>query len=101
MAPDNLISAQAARDWLHLVADPIRLHIVRSLSLVSDATASDLADQASASSQTMRRHLDALVAVGAIHEHPGESDGQTPGRPATRFSLDPRIQKNVRSVLRA
>jgi DNA-binding transcriptional ArsR family regulator len=83
--------------WLAMVADPTRLHILRSLSDVEEATAADLR-QASASNQTLRRHLDALVSVGLIDERPGQSDGETPGRPAARFSLDPGVRMSVVSV---
>jgi DNA-binding transcriptional ArsR family regulator len=84
---------------LEVIADPVRLGILRSLSQVTDATTTDLASWGQASSQTLRRHLDALVAVGVIVEHPAESDGETPGRPAARFSLPVEMRESVRSVL--
>lgn len=84
--------------WLSAIADPIRLHILRALTAVEEATAADLANGGNTSSQTLRRHLEALTAIGLIHEHPGESDGETPGRPAARFSLHPEIRESVRSV---
>jgi predicted ArsR family transcriptional regulator len=82
-------------DWIEAVADPVRLRILRSLSSVPDATAADLVSSGSVSSQTLRRHLDALVALGVIHMQPGASDGQTPGRPATRFSLAAGMRERV------
>jgi DNA-binding transcriptional ArsR family regulator len=84
--------------WLGFVADPIRLQIVRSLYEAGEATAADLASQVLASSQTLRRHLEALVTFGVIVERPGESDGETPGRPAARFSLHEDLRESVRSV---
>lgn len=84
--------------WLEVVADPIRLGILRSLSQVKEATASDLATWSQASCQTLRRHLEALVSLGVIREHPARSDGETPGRPAARFSLPGEVQESVRSV---
>jgi predicted ArsR family transcriptional regulator len=87
-----------ATKWLELIADPIRLGILRSLSQVDDATTSDLAIRSQASSQTLRRHLDALVSVGVICEHPAKSDGETPGRPAARFSLSGEVRASVRAV---
>jgi predicted ArsR family transcriptional regulator len=87
--------------WLEGVADPVRLGILRSLSEVPEATASDLASWGQASSQTLRRHLDALVALGVIDEHPAVSDGETPGRPAARFSLPREVRESVRSVFGA
>lgn len=85
--------------WLEGVADPVRLGILRSLSQVPQATASDLATWGEASSQTLRRHLDALVALGVIEEHPAESDGETPGRPAARYSLPRGVRESVRAAL--
>jgi predicted ArsR family transcriptional regulator len=84
-----------------VVADPVRLNILRALSDVGDATARELiACGPPASPQTVRRHLDDLVAVGVIQERPGESDGETPGRPAARFSLRAEVRESVRSVFR-
>jgi predicted ArsR family transcriptional regulator len=98
----GIVSRQGERrdraGWLNLVADPIRLHILRSLAEVGNATATDLANWGRASNQTMRRHLDAMVAFGVVDEQAGESDGQTPGRPAARFSLRPGIRESVRGV---
>lgn len=85
--------------WLEVIADPIRLTILRSLSQVDEATASDLATWSQASSQTLRRHLEALVSLGVIREHPARSDGETPGRPPARFSLPAEMRESVRSVL--
>ena len=87
--------------WLEVIADPIRLAILRSLSHVEKATASDLATWSQASSQTLRRHLEALVSLGVIREHPARSDGETPGRPAARFSMPAELRESVRSVLAA
>jgi DNA-binding transcriptional ArsR family regulator len=96
--PTEAAAPRAAR-WLEVIADPIRLGILRSLSQVEEATTSDLASAGQASSQTLRRHLEALVALGVIHEHPAISDGETPGRPAARYSLAPDVRESVRSVL--
>jgi predicted ArsR family transcriptional regulator len=85
--------------WLDVVADPVRLQILRNLSVVTDATASELADRSPASHQTLRRHLEALEALGVIRSRPGASDGETNGRPATRFSLTPNVRESVCSVL--
>ncbi len=93
------VAAPRAARWLEVVADPIRLGILRSLSKIDEATTSDLAAQGQASSQTLRRHLDALVCLGVIEEHPAKSDGETPGRPATRYSLPLEVRESVRSIL--
>jgi predicted ArsR family transcriptional regulator len=84
--------------WLDVIADPVRLQIIRSLSQVADATASELATRGQASNQTLRRHLEALEASGVILARPGRSDGETSGRPATRFSLSPEVRESVCSV---
>lgn len=85
--------------WLEVIADPVRLGILRSLSQVGEATTADLANSGQASNQTLRRHLEALVSLGVIEEHPPRSDGETPGRPAARYSLPPEMRESVRSVL--
>lgn len=85
-------------DWLGAVADPTRVHILRSLSHVGKATAGDLAATAAASHQTLRRHLEALVTTGVLDEHPGQSDGETPGRPASRFSLNAETRDSIRQL---
>jgi hypothetical protein len=35
-----------------------------------------------------------------IEERPGESDGETPGRPAAHFSLHPDVRESVESAFR-
>lgn len=85
--------------WLDVVADPVRLQILCRLSEVADATASELATDSPASYQTLRRHLEALEAVGVIRARPGVSDGERSGRPPARFSLDPGLRESVRSAI--
>jgi len=99
-APPIATASSDRLGWLDVVADPVRLHILRSLSDVSEATVTELIARGSASGQTLRRHLDNLVAVGVIQERPGKSDGETPGRPASRFSLRADVRESVRSVFR-
>jgi DNA-binding transcriptional ArsR family regulator len=82
-----------------VIADPVRLGILRALSQVEEATAAELADWGQASRQTLRRHLDALVCLGVIREHAARSDGETPGRPAAHFSLPVEMRDSVRSIL--
>jgi predicted ArsR family transcriptional regulator len=83
---------------LEVVADPVRLQILRKLSRAEDATISELASDSPASHQTLRRHLEALEAFGLIRAQAGVSDGES-GRPAARFSLDPKLRKSVRSAI--
>jgi predicted ArsR family transcriptional regulator len=85
--------------WLRGVADPVRLNILHALCQVGEATAADLTTLTQTSSQTLRRHLEALVTIGVVDERPGESDGETPGRPAARFSLPAEVRESVRSAL--
>jgi predicted ArsR family transcriptional regulator len=84
--------------WLDVVAEPVRLQILRALSQVRDATASELATHSPASYQTLRRHLEALEAFGVIQAQPGVSDGETSGRPAARFSLAPGVRESIRTA---
>jgi predicted ArsR family transcriptional regulator len=87
-----------SRSWVDVVAEPVRLQILRSLCEVPDATAAELAKRSPASYQTLRRHLEALETSGVIRTRPGVSDGETTGRPATRFSLTPAVRESVRSA---
>jgi predicted ArsR family transcriptional regulator len=97
-SPAAVSSTQQQPHWLNVIADPVRLQILCSLSQVPEATASELAIGNQASYRTLRRHLEALEVFGVIQARPGQSDGETSGRPATRFSLPPDIRESVRSV---
>jgi predicted ArsR family transcriptional regulator len=89
-----MVGAQVRSHWLDVVADPVRLQILRRLSETGEATASELATRSPASYQTLRRHLDALAAAGVIEARAGVSDGAS-GRPATRFRLTPAVRRSV------
>lgn len=93
-----LSHGQRQARWLEAVAGSVRVQILRTLSAVPDASISELCASSQASYQTLRRHLDALQAAGIIRAHPGRSDGETSGRPATRFSLAPDLREEVRAV---
>lgn len=95
LAETGIPADRSGAEWLRAVADPVRLTIIRSLSNVGDASVTELISRGPASSQTLRRHLDSLVAAGVVEECPGQSDGERVGRPATRFSLRPDIRKSV------
>ena len=96
-ATTERIEKRRRSHWLDVVADPVRLQIVRSLSQVDNATAAELAAGSPASYQTLRRHLEALQANGVIEARPGTSDGES-GRPPMRFSLGPGVRESVRSA---
>lgn len=88
---------QVRSHWLDVVADPVRLQILRSLSQVDYATAAQLAAGSPASYQTLRRHLEALATYGVVEASAGVSDGES-GRPPMRFSLRPEVRESVRSA---
>jgi predicted ArsR family transcriptional regulator len=91
---------RVAADWLHGVADPVKLCLLRVLNEVEEATTRELGAGCRASAPTVRRHLDAMVATGIVAEEAGESDGLTPGRPAARFRLVPEMREKVQALLR-
>ena len=93
-----MFMTEKAHSWLEAIAEPTRLYILRFLFDVQEATVTDLL-VGWASAQTLRRHLEALVSIGVIDERPGESDGETPGRPAARFRLVPEVREGLTSVL--
>lgn len=88
-----------ASHWLRGIADPVRLSVLHRLSEVERATAGELAARCQTSRPTLRRHLEAMVAIGLIEERAGESDGETPGRPAARFSLAASVRESVCAAL--
>jgi predicted ArsR family transcriptional regulator len=96
----SLSTVQREPHWLDAVADPVRLQILRCLSEVGEATASELAARSPASDQTLRRHLGALEASGVIQVRRGASDGVAAGRPAARFSVPAAVRESVRSTVR-
>lgn len=81
--------------WHYFLTDPVRLTLIGSLYELGPLTVSRLREETHADHRTMRRHLDALVALGVIFEYRGEGDGCTPGRPATRFALDPQVRDRL------
>ncbi len=85
--------------WLDVIADPVRLQILRTLVQLDYASASELADRSPASYQTLRRHLEALEAENVIESQPGVSDGHTAGRPAVRFRLSSTVRESVSAAL--
>lgn len=81
------VIANQGWEWLQGIADPVRFSLMQELSRVEEATATELEDRCEVSRATLRRHLNALVAIGLVSECVGASgDGRT-GRPPTRFQL--------------
>ena len=78
----------------------MRLGVLRGLSGKERATAAQLRAASQASLPTLRRHLGALIAIGLIEELPGESDGETVGRPAAQFRINPDLRASVESTFR-
>lgn len=98
MNAPSLAPARQRPHWLDVVADPVRLQILRRLSEVDEATAAELAASSPASHQTLRRHLEALEASGVIRVRRGASDGERTGRPPARFSVPAEVRESVRST---
>lgn len=73
--------------WLAILTDPARLSVLRGLCRLEVATIAQLREACHTSAPTVRRHLEALAALGLVREEPAERDGVTPGRPAKRFVL--------------
>jgi predicted ArsR family transcriptional regulator len=84
--------------WIAVLTDPVRLVVLRSLCRLGAATISELSRYSHTSDRTTRRHLEALVALGVAHEHRGQRDGITPGRPATRFAIDADAREQVTAL---
>lgn len=82
-----------------MISDPVRFAVLCALCELGTATMAELLPRCHTSERTVRRHLDALAALGLVAEEPGERDGLTPGRPAARFTLDGAVAPRVRSVL--
>ena len=80
--------------WLAVLSDPVRLNLLRCLSEAQGPmTSGELAPEAHTSERTVRRHLDALVELGLAEERGGQSDGETPGRPAASFTLSSAVRQ--------
>lgn len=84
--------------WVAVLTDPVRLVMLRTLCRCGGTTIAELSRYSHTSTRTTRRHLEALVALGVVNEHRGRSDGITPGRPATRFAIDPGAREQVTAL---
>jgi DNA-binding transcriptional ArsR family regulator len=84
--------------WAAILTDPVRLAVLRALSELQSATIAELRCRCHASERTVRRHLEALGALGLVLEQPGERDGLSPGRPGRRFVLDAEVGTRVSAL---
>lgn len=77
--------------WLPIFADPARLTTLALLHRCGIASVRDLATHAHTSTRTLRRHLDALVAVGVARAIQDENGQIRSGRPPTCYLVDPEV----------
>ena len=70
---------------LDVVADPVRLRIVRHLADGGSATLAELADVAGVHLNTIRAHVSALESAEVLRS--GQKPASGPGRPAVEYSL--------------
>ncbi|HEU0315785.1 MAG TPA: helix-turn-helix domain-containing protein [Solirubrobacteraceae bacterium] len=68
-----------------VVADPVRLAIVRRLSSRGSATLGELAEEAGVHANTVRHHVAELEASSIVEREQATPDG--PGRPHVRYHL--------------
>ena len=70
---------------LELIADPVRLSIVRRLAAGGPASLQELADAAGVHVNTARAHVVALEQAGAVLSHPRQREGR--GRQTLEYAL--------------
>lgn len=84
--------------WLEVLADPVRLDVLFALSATGAGSAGEVARRCHASERTVKRHLEALVALGLVRRSRGESNSERPGRPPTRFILDGAVRERAEAM---
>ncbi len=72
---------------LDLIADPVRLGIVRRLSARGSANLAEIAEVAGVHANTVRNHIVDLEAAGLVEREP--TTPERPGRPQVRYRLTP------------
>jgi DNA-binding transcriptional ArsR family regulator len=87
MASNDTVLDRIHWSWISVLTDPVRLAVLRAMCELHTVTIGELRRHCHSSDPTVRRHLEALEALGLVHEQPGKRDGLTPGRPASRFTL--------------
>jgi predicted ArsR family transcriptional regulator len=76
-----------ALNVFELIADPVRLAIVRQLSTDGSAPLIEIADRAGVHVNTVRSHMAELELAGVVERESAAPDG--PGRPQVRYRLCP------------
>jgi predicted ArsR family transcriptional regulator len=74
-------------NFFELIADPVRLAIVRQLSGSRSVPLAEIAEQAGVHANTVRTHMGELETAGAVEREHAASEG--PGRPQIRYRLRP------------
>jgi predicted ArsR family transcriptional regulator len=92
---EPIANSTVHRSWFDVLTDPVRLALLRSLTDLHTATATELVGHSHVSYRAAHRHLAALVTLGLVREEKGAGDGESPGRPASRFTLDPRTRESA------
>jgi len=73
--------------WVTILRDPARVWLLRALCELEAPTISELREVCHTSDPTVRRHLEALEALGLVRAEPAERNGVTSSRPPTRFVI--------------
>jgi predicted ArsR family transcriptional regulator len=76
-----------APNVLELIADPVRLSIVRQLSAEAGAPLAEIAQRAGVHANTVRSHMGELECAGVVERETAVPEG--PGRPLVRYRLRP------------
>lgn len=84
--------------WIEVLTDPVRLDVLFALGVAGSGTASEVATGCHATEQTVKRHLDALVALGLARESKEGTGSERLGRPPTRFVLDGMVRERTKAM---
>ena len=71
------VEDQLDPSWMAILTDPVRLSVLLGLCQLRAATTSQLRTMCHTSDPTLRRHLQALEALGIVRQEPAERDGVT------------------------
>lgn len=81
--------------WHEVMTDAVRLDVLFALTSVGSGSAGEIAQCCHASERTVKRHLQALVALGVARVGASGRDGERPGRPPTRYVIDGAVRKRA------